>query len=64
MMFEFVDNLDLVKFVICALVSRVHMMFYTLRKGYIAPGNQGIHDKLDQIQHYCIIHSGAYHKST
>ena len=30
--------LDLVK---CALVSRVHMMFYTLRKGYTVPRNPG-----------------------
>ena len=43
------ENSDLVKFVMCALVSRVHMMFYTLRKGYTVPGNQGIHDKLNQI---------------
>ena len=41
--------LDLVKFVMCALVSRVHMMFFTLRKGYTVPGNQGIHDELNQI---------------
>ena len=47
---SFRKSLDLVKFVMCALVSRVRMMFYTLRKGYTVPGNQGIHDKLNQIQ--------------
>ena len=40
---------DLVKFVICTLVSRVHMMFYILTKGYTVFGNQGTHDKLNQI---------------
>ena len=35
------ESWDLVKFVMCALVSRVHMMFYTLRKGYTVPGKQG-----------------------
>ena len=42
--------LDLVKFVLCILVSRVHMPFYILTKGYTVPGNQGTHDKLNQIQ--------------
>ena len=41
--------LDLVKFVICTLASRVHMTFYILTKRYTVPGNQGIHDKLNQI---------------
>ena len=40
---------DLVKFVMCALVSRVHKTFYILRKGFTVPGNQGTHDKLNQI---------------
>ena len=40
----------LVKFFMCALVSRVHMMFYVLIKKYTVPGNQGPHDKLNQIQ--------------
>ena len=31
------------------LVSRVHMTFYILEKGYTVPGNQGTHDKLNQI---------------
>ena len=42
--------MDLVKFVICTLASRVHMTFYILTKGHIVPGNQGTHDKLSQIQ--------------
>ena len=31
----------------CALVSRVHMMFYILKNGYTVSGNQGVHDKPD-----------------
>ena len=42
--------LDLVKFVMCTMVSRVHMTFDILTKGYIVPGNQGTYDKLNQIQ--------------
>ena len=30
---------DLVKFVMCSLVSRVHMTFYILTKGYTVPRN-------------------------
>ena len=41
--------MDLVKFVMNTLVSRVHMKFYILKKGYIVPENQGTHDKLNQI---------------
>ena len=26
------------------------MTFYTLTKGYIVPGNQGTHEKLNQMQ--------------
>ena len=48
----FVDHLELVKFVMCILVSRVHMMFYILTKGYTIPGNRGKHDKLNQIQYF------------
>ena len=40
---------DLVKFVMFALVSRVHMMFYILRKRYTVSRNQGTHDKLNHI---------------
>ena len=40
---------DLINFVMCTLVSRVHMSFYALIKGYIVPGNQGTHDKLKRI---------------
>ena len=40
------DESDLFKFVMCTLVFRVHKTFYTLRKGFTIPGNQGPHDKL------------------
>ena len=40
---------DLVKFVMCTLVSMVHMTFYILTYGYIVPGNQGTHDKPDPL---------------
>ena len=43
------DLLDLVNFFICTLVFMVHIVFYILTKGYIAPGNRGSHDKLNQI---------------
>ena len=33
-------KLDLVRFVMCTLVSRVNMMFYTLIKGYTVTGNR------------------------
>ena len=36
----------------CAMVSRIHMMFYILIKGYTVPENQGTHDKYNQIQKY------------
>ena len=32
------------------LVSRVHMTFYVLTKGYTVPENQGTYDKLNQIR--------------
>ena len=41
---------DLVKFVMCNLVSRAHFTYYILRKGYTVPGNQGTNDKLNQIR--------------
>ena len=41
--------MDLVKIVVCALVSRVHLTFYILTKGYMVPGNQGTQDKFNQI---------------
>ena len=41
--------LDMVKFVMCTMETRVHMMFYILTKGYTVPGIQGTHDKLNQI---------------
>ena len=46
---ETVDTLDLVKLVMCTLVSRVHMSFYILTKEYTVSGNQGTHDKLNQV---------------
>ena len=33
-LYPYEKSWDLVKVVMCALVSRVQMMFYTLRKGY------------------------------
>ena len=39
--FFIIEFLNLVKFVMYTLVSRVHMAFYILTKGYTVPGNQG-----------------------
>ena len=44
---------DLVKFVVCTLVSRVQMTFSILTKTWTVPGNQGTHDKLNLIQNLC-----------
>ena len=44
-----IQFLDLVRYVICTLVSRIHMPFHILTEGYTFPGNQGTHDKLNQI---------------
>ena len=41
---------ELVKFVMCNMVSRVHMTFYILKKRHTVLGNQGTHDKLNQIR--------------
>ena len=41
--------MDLVKFVMYTLVSRAHMPFFIPRKGHTVTGNQGTHDKLNQI---------------
>ena len=46
----FKEKSDLVKFVMCTLVSRVHIPFYKLFKGYTVPGNQSAHDKLNQFE--------------
>ena len=46
-----VDFWDLVKFAMCAQVSRVHITFYILIKGHTVPENQGTHDKLNQIRY-------------
>ena len=45
-----ITKVDLVKFVMCTQVSRVHMMFYILTKGHTVPENRGTHDKLNQIE--------------
>ena len=44
------DLWDLVKFDMGTLVSRVHLTFYILTKGYMVSGNLGTHDKLNQIR--------------
>ena len=49
------DKTDLVKFVMCFLVSRVHMTFYILTKGNTVPANQGTRDKLNQISLLAIV---------
>ena len=49
-MYEDIDKSDLVKFVMCTLVSRLHMTFYIITNGYPVPGNQGTHAKLNQIK--------------
>ena len=46
----YVELLDLVKFVICTLVARVHMTLNILMKWYTVTGNQGTYDKLNQIR--------------
>ena len=46
------DVSDLAKFVMRTLVYGVHMKFYMPKKGYTVPGNQGIHDKLNQIRNF------------
>ena len=40
-----------VKFEVYILVSRVHMMFYILTRGDTVPGNQGTHEKPNQIRY-------------
>ena len=42
--------LDLVKFVMCTLVSRDRVPFLKYIKRHVCPGTQGTHDKLNQIQ--------------
>ena len=39
----YIEMLDLVKFVMSTLVSRVNKTFYILRKGFTVPGKQGTH---------------------
>ena len=45
--------LDLVKFVMCTLVSRADMTFYILIKMHTVPEHKGTHDKLNQIKIFC-----------
>ena len=45
-----VKILILVKFGMCTLVSRVHMMFYILTKWFAVPGIQSTHDKHNKIK--------------
>ena len=40
--------LNLVKFIMCTLVYRIHMTFHIPTKGYTVTENQGTHDKLDR----------------
>ena len=47
---KYLENSDLVKFVMCTLVSSVHMSFHKLTKGYLVPGNQGTYDKFNPFQ--------------
>ena len=42
--------LDLVKFVMCTIVSRDCLCFCQYIKRHLYPGNQGTHDKLNQIR--------------
>ena len=42
--------MNLVRFVTCTFVSRVHMTFYILTKGNTVPENQGTRDELYQIR--------------
>ena len=46
------EGWDLVKFVMCTLISRVNMTFYI----YTVPGNQDTHDILNQIQKKRLTH--------
>ena len=43
---------DMVKFVMCNLVSRVHMTFYIITERWTVRGNQGTHYKLHQFPQY------------
>ena len=47
--------IDLVKFVMCTLIFRDCVPFCRYIKCHVYPGNQGIHDKLNQIQIYFIM---------
>ena len=44
------ENQDLLKFVMCTLVSRDSVPFFKYIKRHVYSGNQGTHDKLNQIQ--------------
>ena len=44
------DFSDLVEFVMCTLISRECVPFCKYIKRHVYPGNQGTHDRLNQIQ--------------
>ena len=45
-----IKYLNLVKFVMCTLVSRDRVLFCKCIKRQMYPGNKGTHDKLNQIK--------------
>ena len=49
-----VVDLDLVKFVMCNLVSRDCIPFCKYTKRHVYPRHQGTHDKLNQIQDFLL----------
>ena len=44
------QNSDLVKFIMCTLVSRDYLQFCKYTKRLVCPGHQGTNDKLNQIR--------------
>ena len=46
---KLVEDWDVIKFVMCTLVSRAHMTFYILTKWYTFLGHQGTNNKINQI---------------
>ena len=53
------ENSNLVKFVMCTLVSRKHMTFYVLTKVCTVPGNQGTHVKPNQVRKFIVFKAGT-----
>ena len=41
--------LDLVHFLMCALIFKVYVLFFKYIKPHVYPGNHGTQDKLNQI---------------